>query len=293
MKKNFVFACIAFVLSACSTPHDLIPSNPAPSLPTNIDWQNHSTFANSNNPFDSVGWYHNDCLHSVATQSSWTSDTNQILNAVERYVWGASEVPDSITRHKEFLKWSAQHVDSLFALLYKNPTLQGYFDKADAFILNSLLSADQRIDSLRALEDQIVASNALASNQKGWILGYSAVARYSTAYWSGADTSLWPYINWVQGTWSKGSRPTSYGHPKVTGTLQSTVLADAKGYAAGMVEGFLTGLGAGAMLGSLGGPAGTLGGVAGGGIVGSLTGGVGNAAISSAKEASGWKWPWE
>jgi hypothetical protein len=295
MKNIFVFSCVALALSACSSPHDVIPGNSNRSLPTSIDWQNHSTFANSNNPFDSAGWYHNDCLHTVATQSGWSSDTNQLLNSVERYMWGAAETTDSITRHKVFLKWTAQHADSLFGLLYKNSTLQGYFDKADGFILSTLISPEQRIDSLRALEDQIVASSDLATIQKGWILGYSAVARYSTAYWTGPDTVLWPYRHTVQGTWSKGSRPASSGNRKLLGTadLEKTVLADAHGFAAGMVEGFLTGIVAGAIAGSIGGPAGTLGGAAGGAVVGSLGGGVAQAALSSGKEATGWKWPWE
>jgi hypothetical protein len=252
------------------------------SRPQNVAWQT-SGFANPNNPYDSMGIFHNNALNYIAAHKVGTLDTTQLFALTRQYVWGA-EIPDSVTRHLRVETAIARYGDSVFNLLVRSTLSRSYFARVDSAVLNPSLSDTSIIDSIVGIENELALNSHITTSEKGWIFCYAAVVRYSTAYWFGSDTSAW------------GSLSHFSKSPVITATKQkgSIALGDGQGFMQGMVEGFIVGGVAGGIVGSaIGGPPGTVGGAAGGAVQGSLTGGVAGAALGSIKAAFDIHWPWE
>jgi hypothetical protein len=163
------------------------------------DWHKPG-FANPNNPYDYLGLRHNNGLSYIAARLSTispdtlypTTDTLSVLfmDSVNGYCAGAGATDDSLVSHLHEMREGLTHQDSILGSPRPWGTLANNEINALLNIGDWGLSADSTIDSILSIEN--FAFTSLTGNDQGAVFAIASIARYSIAYWSGVDTTLWP-----------------------------------------------------------------------------------------------------
>ncbi len=181
----------AFLSSGCS--HSLAPTQSHVYFPTGItDWNNPG-FANADNPFDTVGLYHNEALnYAAARRGSWSPDTlyPSCDTLIVHFVDSIEGLPsDSLLW---FSRFNVTHIDSIENASDQNSEF-GPEAIADIQHMESIYDGgytlSNAIDSFENVEDD--ADTSLSANSRTVVLCAGAIARYSYAYWLSPDTAQW------------------------------------------------------------------------------------------------------
>jgi hypothetical protein len=169
---------------------------------TDTDWHD-NYFMNPENPYDYIGLIHNHGLDYVAARLSLIShdslypstDTMAVLygDSAFGYFSGGLDTDDSLSSHLHIMRAALTHEDSLLDAPYPWSDDAQSDISAILNIASSELTPDDAIDSVLSIESAVLSPiSGLSGKDQEVVLRIAVCARYSIAYWSSVDTSMWP-----------------------------------------------------------------------------------------------------
>ena len=265
-----IMTSIALLSSGCSQGVSPIAKSSKP-LPLSAAWVTAGA-GNSANIDDSIGYYHNLGLDYIAANN--LSDPNPSISGTVGFVisqgWLSSDSAASLAARLTSFGinptqvWDTTSPSSLFL---------SYLTILDTLVDTST-SPSTLISGVKIIEGEIMTSTMSLSEQP-FLLRYTSILRYSTAYWSGPDRWKWPSTSY-DSTWdvSRVDQKRGFTPQRIDPIrIKKIFVADATGSLFGALGGFVGGAFTGALGGLLlGGPPGGLAGAAGGAIAGSVDG---------------------
>ena len=190
-------------------------TSPAPTggvgkpLPLAIQWRDPG-FANPANPFDSIGFQHNQGLEYAYSHLTNligvgesdplnpNSDTVAIHYCDSIYGYPA----DSLSAHLHYFRFVMSHVDSFFSVCPFDSLTVSYLNQIDSTLVNND-SLNSQITNIVNIEN--LAQVNLTGYEQEVVLIAGAISRYSDAYWRSSDST-----KWIRPTIPGGPRPVVY-----------------------------------------------------------------------------------
>ncbi len=199
-----IYLCLAILVGCEAT--DTSIRDDSPKLYSENNWKK-PAFVNTNNPYDYLGAIHNEGLEyinnrmgmNIYIDTLYPNSDTLAIHFVDS-VLGYSLHPDTLAKHLKLCRFAVTRRDSILNNAPFSSLAQSYMDQM-AVILGattpgSLLSLEDQISGLIALEDSVVAN--LSGPEEQVLLIGAAIGRYSVAYWRSDDSLTWPAFEYHQ-----------------------------------------------------------------------------------------------
>ena len=205
VKLTILWVTLAiFAMMSCTKQAKLSPTTTA-SGGTPVKASNDRIeIANSNNPYDSIGYYHNELLNYFNKQGlSYKTSISQKVDWSSQYfkpIYGenVAQKMDSLKYNDFFMQYEGSMDSVTYSSVYD--TIENWEQKGNIGslikpyyieVLNSLDDFDTSkvdgykpvINEITQIEDTVAGDDQIGSTQKKAFFYFSSVARYSSYFW--------------------------------------------------------------------------------------------------------------
>lgn len=196
MKRIFLTAVLTIIMVSCHNDHSSNVNSPFTEYPST--YQNpYSGIWNSNNPFDSIGYFHNEFLVNYVNNRN-DVDFNDFLNTSSTIISNFASSEYNITIHpSEIEDFTTNFFNYLDSLKQQHSTLSGFISAIFpgqigpiitdiVFLVGTCSSTNEinnKIDSIKLIENVVNNAQHLSSSEKNIIFTVSSTAKFSLSYW--------------------------------------------------------------------------------------------------------------